>query len=103
MIVPDLDAVRPEQARRFEITGKERDYLLFDWLNELLYVFDTEHVLLSDFEVHFTPEGLTATARGEQFDPERHCLDHEVKAITYHGLQVKQKATAWEAEVIVDI
>jgi SHS2 domain-containing protein len=37
-------------------------------------------------------------------DPSRHTMDHEVKAITYHGLQVQQSADGtWEAEVIVDI
>ena len=103
MIVPELDTVRPEHERQFEIAGKERDYLLFDWLNELLYVFDTEHVLLADFDVQLTPVGLNATARGEPFDPERHHLDHEVKAITYHGLHVEQQGNVWQAEVIVDI
>jgi SHS2 domain-containing protein len=47
--------------------------------------------------------GLSATARGEPWDPDRHELDHEVKAITYHGLKVEQEAGGWLAELIVDI
>jgi SHS2 domain-containing protein len=47
---------------------------------------------------------LSATCRGEQMDPARHAMDHEVKAITYHGLAVHQNADGtWHAEVIVDI
>ena len=46
---------------------------------------------------------LTATCRGEPMDSSRHQMDHEVKAITYHGLRVEQTADGWEAEVIVDI
>lgn len=103
MIVPELETVRPAQQRQFQIAGRELDYLLFDWLNELLYVFDTEHVLFSEFDVQLTPEGVTVTARGEAFDPSRHELDHEVKAITYHGLRVERQNNACMAEVIVDI
>ncbi len=103
MIVPELDSVQPMHTREFRIAGRQRDYLLFDWLNELLYVFDTERLLLSQFDVRMTDEGLTATARGEPYDPQRHRLDHEVKAITYHGLRVEQDVDGWLAEVIVDI
>jgi SHS2 domain-containing protein len=103
MIVPELEAVRPVQTRKFSVAGSDRDYLLFDWLNELLYVFDTERLLFSQFDVRLTEEGLTATARGEPLDPRRHQLDHEVKAITYHGLRVERDADGWLAEVIVDI
>jgi len=46
---------------------------------------------------------LTAICRGEFMDQPRHQMDHEVKAITYHGLRVGQTANGWEAEVIVDI
>jgi SHS2 domain-containing protein len=103
MIVPELETVQPTETREFVIVGGDRDYLLFDWLNELLYVFDTERLLLSQFDVRLTGEGLTATARGEPYDAQRHRLDHEVKAITYHGLRVEQDADGWLAEVIVDI
>ncbi len=103
MIVPELDSVQPTQTRKFEIAGRERDYLFFDWLNELLYVFDTERLLLTVFDVALASDGLTATARGEPYDPQRHCLDHEVKAITYHGLRLQRDADGWLAEVIVDI
>ena len=54
-------------------------------------------------EVHVTDAGLTGTAWGEPLDRERHQLEHEVKAITYHGLRVEQTPDGWLAEVIVDI
>ena len=45
--------------------------------------------------------GLTAPARGEPLDPARHCLTHEIKAITYHHLKVEHILDGWLAEVIV--
>ena len=85
------------------IPGAERDFLLFDWLSELLYRFDSDGLLLSQFECGIDSEGLMATCRGEVANPSRHELDHEVKAITYHALKVERQGDEWLAEVIVDI
>ncbi len=103
MMVANLDAVQPLQVRELTVEGQDRDYLLFDWLTELLYIFDTEHLLLVEFDLQIDDHGLKATCRGEPLDPARHLLDHEVKAITYHGLQVQPTTAGWQAEVIVDI
>jgi SHS2 domain-containing protein len=103
VLVANLDEVRGVQVKAFTVEGEENDLVLFDWLSELLYTFDTEHVLLSQFDVKVTGNGVRATCRGEPIDPSRHELDHEVKAITYHGLKVEQIADGWLAEVIVDI
>jgi SHS2 domain-containing protein len=102
-IVEDLSTVRPETAVAIELRGDDREYLLFDWLKELLYRFDAEHMVFSKFEVRVRDDGLTGTAWGEPLDPARHMLGHEVKAITYHELKVEKTGDGWLAEVIVDI
>jgi SHS2 domain-containing protein len=103
LVVVNLDAVQAVEERHYELAGEQDEYLLFDWLTELLYTFETEHLLLSEFHVELSPVGLRATGRGERIDRSRHELDHEVKAITYHGLKVEQSGQGWVAEVIVDI
>ncbi len=102
-IVEDPAAVRPLNQERIAIAGRDREYLLFDWLKELLYRFDGEHKLISRFQVTVGPAGLKADVWGEPLDLERHVLNHEVKAITYHGLKIEQTPDGWLAEVIVDI
>jgi|ERR1019366_4622844 SHS2 domain-containing protein len=102
-IVEDLVTVRPLQKIDVALEGDAIDYLLFDWLRALLYHFDAEHLLLGQFEVHVREGGLTASAWGEPLDRTRHNLEHEVKAITYHGLSVEKAGDEWVAEVIVDI
>jgi SHS2 domain-containing protein len=102
-IVEDPAAVRPLQRIDLRIEGADREYLLFDWLRELLYRFDSQHLLFGRFEVRVNEAGLEAAGWGEPFDPERHALAHEVKAVTYHGLKVERTADGWLAEVIVDI
>ncbi len=102
-IIPDLASVRPLQKIEIALTGDDREFLLFDWLKELLFHFDADHLLLGKFEVHVREDGLTGSAWGEPVDRARHVLEHEVKAITYHGLRVERDGDGWMAEVIVDI
>jgi len=102
-VVEDPAAVRPLQEIEVRLATDDRDYLLFDWLKSLLYHLDVEHLLFSRFEVKIDGNGLTGAAWGEPLDRDRHELEHEVKAITYHGLRVEQTPDGWLAEVIVDI
>lgn len=103
MIVPELASVCPNLSLEFTLESTALDLLLFDWLNELLYTYETQHLLLVEFDVRIDGDRLTATAHGEALDRSRHELDHEVKAITYHKLRVERQSDGWLAEVIVDI
>jgi SHS2 domain-containing protein len=103
IIVTNLDTVRPLEEISLNLKGDVGELLFFDWLNELLYLYETRRMLFSEFDVRIGPAGLTATARGDPIDRERHLLDHEVKAITYHGLKLIRETAGWLAEVIVDI
>ena len=103
MLVDDVETVHPETEVRIHIDGAEREYLLFDWLSELLYRYETDGLLLAHFEVRVTETGLAATARGEPLDPERNHPAHEVKAITYHKLVIEPTDRGLRASVIVDI
>ena len=103
MMVDDLKTVNPIHECTVMLDGTDKEFLLFDWLRHLLYLFDSARELYSEFEIIVTDEGLSAIAFGEPLDPERHPLGREVKAITYHELKVEQTADGWLAEVIVDI
>jgi SHS2 domain-containing protein len=121
MHVANPESVQAEREKIIELTANDPNFLLFDWLSELLYAFESEKLLLAEFDIAIAcgdigregdtpaePLGsafvLRATCRGELRDDSRHVMDHEVKAITYHGLSVQQGADGnWEAEVIVDI
>jgi SHS2 domain-containing protein len=102
-MVEEPSSVRPAQEVRIELAGNDREFLLFDWLKELLLRFEEDHLLFASFDVQVTDQGLTATACGEKYDPSRHALAHEVKAITYHELKVVREGNNWLAEAIVDI
>jgi SHS2 domain-containing protein len=102
-VVEELVSVKQDREVRIELPPDDVEYLLFDWLKQLLFYFDAEHLLFGRFEVNIDDQGLHGSALGEPLDRDRHNLEHEVKAITYHGLKVEQTADGWLAEVIVDI
>jgi SHS2 domain-containing protein len=103
ILVENPEDVRPVREVDFEIAGEQTDFLLFDWLNELLYRFETERLLFCEFHPTISEAGLTARALGEAADENRHRLAHEVKAVTYHQLAVERTSSGWEARVIFDI
>ena len=103
LMVSDARAVHANRTVSFEIGASALDELLYDWLNELVYIFETQSLVLSGFEVVIEGTALRAKAEAAPLDAERHGLGNEIKAVTYHGLRVKQEKGRWMAEVIVDI
>jgi SHS2 domain-containing protein len=105
MIVANLDQVRPLEQREVVLESDTTAELLVIWLNELIFESETRHVVYSRFQVRLEEDGLRLRAiiAGEAIDPSRHVLDHEVKAVTRHGLKLEGRGEGWLAEVIVDI
>lgn len=102
-IVENVAEISTTDELTIEKQGTEIDYLLFDWLDELIYQYDVHNRIFAKFEINLTDEGFTATLRGEPVDRDKHILSHEVKAVTYHGFSVEETEHGWRAEFIVDI
>lgn len=103
LLVENPADVQPQVTETIRLAGTAVDYLLFDWLNELLFRFEGRGLLFCDFALRLDPDGLQATVRGEPYDGSRHRLAHEVKAITYHDFTVRETDDGWQAEMILDI
>jgi SHS2 domain-containing protein len=104
-VVANRDEVRPTEAEAVSLQAESTGELLVSWLNELIFRLETRHRLYSRFAVRVAEDGrsLEATIHGEPIDRDRHRLDHEVKAVTHHGLTVQKLDGGWVAEVILDI
>jgi SHS2 domain-containing protein len=99
-----LETIQQKEERLIEVGAAALDELMVGWLSELLFLFDTEHLLLRRFEITNMKDcGLKARVRGEVMDPTRHEIKTGIKAVTYHQLYVKQRGGIWEAQVILDI
>lgn len=83
---------------------KPHEHLLVKWLQELLYIFETRHLVLSHFYIDsLSEDALEGSAKGLKFDRNRHKQKCQIKAVTYHQLSVEKKADGWQAQVIFDI
>ncbi len=104
-VVANRDEVRAEVDESVRLEADTQEELLAVWLNELIFRCETRHILYGAFEVRVAADGLSLDARigGEPIDRGRHVLDHEVKAVTRHGLSLERGRDGWTAEVILDI
>jgi protein archease len=103
-LMSDATAIRPQQVVPVSLEAIDLEDLLVRWLNELLYLYDTQRFLCCEaLFPTLEPTHLTATVRGEPFDPTCHPIDTEIKAVTYHQIAVEQVAGRWQARVIFDL
>lgn len=101
-IYPDASQARPVQRWPITVHGEDRDDLLVNWLNEVLYLIDGAGVAPCRF--HAQVDGATATgaAWGEPRSG-AHPARLIVKGVTYHQLRISESAAGWECEVFLDI
>jgi SHS2 domain-containing protein len=102
-LVTSADSVDCRVERRFKLEEDDMETLLVSWLQELLYLLDTEDLVFARFQVRIHDFSLEATAWGDVFDPNIHTIKTEIKAVTYHQLEVAKNDQGWQAQVIFDI
>jgi len=103
-VVTELERVSPLAEIRVSCSAPDRELLLFDWLNALVYEMATRRMLFSQFRVHICDGELQATVRGEPVDVQRHEPRVEIKGATFTELRVVQDADGrWCAQCILDV
>lgn len=98
-----LPTVTAKTKRTITLTNPKTDMLLFDFLQELIYLKDAEELLFSKFKIKVKENSLTADCWGEKINQKKHQLNVDAKAITLHQFEVKKTKNTWKARVIVDI
>lgn len=107
LFAEDLATVRPLVEERIDVEALALPELLVAFLNELISVADTRRLVFSSFSVAIRGEGpsftLSAQARGEPFDPERHTFTVLPKGATYTALRVEREDDRWIAQCVIDV
>jgi SHS2 domain-containing protein len=111
----DGSSVQRAEERQLELAAPDLEQLLVDWLEELLFLFETDEFLVREADVTITDSTtrgtkstnndcvILGTLHGETRDPSRHPLKLLIKAVTYHGLHITPVQDGYEATVIFDI
>jgi SHS2 domain-containing protein len=110
-VITDTSAVKHLIEKQIELEAEDKYALFYDWLSELLFFHDAEYLVFSKFDVKIYSKVdedreiyyLVATAWGEEFDPLKHERRSEVKAVTYHMMDIKDENLNVMLQVILDI
>jgi len=103
-LMADLDGLKEDIKREVEVKAAEVEVLLVEWLNELIYISDVEHVLFKRFDINeLDNTRVRAICFGEKMKPGQHRLKREIKAATYHMLQLKKDGSRYKVQIIFDV
>lgn len=104
-LIGELENVEQSWTTIVEVKGNDYEDLLVTWLNELLYLFEAEEVLLRTFQIEELGQYyLRAKISGELIDPKKHTVKRMIKACTYYEVKVEEvRPQLFRAQVYFDI
>ncbi len=103
----DLETVRPKKEIKFSAKGNDLYSLLFDWLDKVMLLLVADRIAMSQFSVKikqhnnsYLLEGITS---GEPLELDRHHYKVEIKAVTYHEMEIRQEKDMITARFLLDL
>ena len=102
-IAVELEDIEPRTPYPLAAQADDREGLLVNWLNEVLYYIDGCHVGLRRFEIQRADERTACGVAFGEPREEKHRAKLIVKGVTYHQLRVEQDASGWTCQVFLDI
>ena len=106
-VMAELEKVEAKEEVEVKAEATDREQLLVEFLNQLLYLKDVKETLFSQFNLYITNVGglwkLKGKALGEKANKEKHSIKGDVKAASYHQLKVAEEAGKWIAQCVVDV
>jgi SHS2 domain-containing protein len=102
-VIADFAQAPTNFELRVELNSDSLENLLFDWLSELIFIFDARKAICREFKIDIRGMLLSAELIGAVFDPAVHLLRAAPKAITYHEFKLCKIASGWRARFIIDV
>lgn len=98
MLGRSLETIKPSVSRKVEVEGEKAEWLLIDFLNEVIFLSETYNEIYSHCQVKIENNKLEAILKGS-----RSVFDLEVKAATFHDFEFKKENGFLKAVVVFDI
>jgi SHS2 domain-containing protein len=102
-LLTDVDTLRQDTTKEIRLEAGDMETLLVQWLNELLYIIYSEKLVLCKFDIVIEGNRLTAKCAGQELEPKDNSIKREIKAATYHDLQIVQRDGGYWVKIIFDI
>ncbi|MGD9074802.1 MAG: archease, partial [Desulfobacteraceae bacterium] len=91
-------------SMKISVSGEDLADLMVRWLGEILYLFAGENLVVTSIRMgSVSSSALEATLETAPFEPEIHETLREIKAVTYHQIEVTEMPNGWETKVIFDV
>jgi len=102
--ITEIEKVNPKEKVEVQIEGYDKESLLVNWLNELLYLSTIRRMFFSEFKLRkIRDNSLSAEIRGQKINPQKHSLHLEIKAATYHNLKITKTEKGYQTTIIFDV
>lgn len=106
-VMTDTSQIKTVVKREIMVESEDEKALLYDWLSELLFLHDYEDLVFSQFKVSINQKdaetfSLHAEACGEKFNQKTHEVRDEVKAVTFHLMEINKEKNGCTLQVILD-
>ncbi|MEK6960657.1 MAG: archease [Nanoarchaeota archaeon] len=105
-VMADLKTVNPDITQTFTKDNEKLDALLYDVLDELVFLKDTDNTIFCQFKIDVnegSPNKAKVTAQGQKIDQKTMALRNDVKAVTYHLFELKKTNAGYSAKVLLDV
>jgi SHS2 domain-containing protein len=103
-LITDIGKVEIRERLSLEVEGVNRDDLMVNWMRELLYLYQGSGYLLREFLVHEARDNyVRGEVCGEKFDPDRHEIQRDIRAVAYHQSRMDKTGDQWTAQVIFEL
>lgn len=100
----DTSTVQGREQTGIEVTGTDWPDLMVNWLKELLFLWNGREMLVKTTDILSLREyNLAAKVTSDPYDPDRHVIDSEIKAVTYHQIEVMSGPRGWESRIVFDV
>lgn len=104
--ISNPESIEGKCLKKIMLEAETPEILLHDFLSELLFLFETRDMLFKEFQVSIKENRgykLKAELKGERFNPKKHEIKTEIKAVTYHEMLIEERDNVWVAQVLCDI
>lgn len=103
-LILGLENINSNFQKEIEIQGLDEIDLLIRWLNDLIYLFSVRKFVFKEFKImSLSSIKLLVRSYGEVWDSKKHNIKREIKAATYHNVEIQKKDSLYQTRVIFDI
>ncbi|MBE6493658.1 MAG: archease [Methanosphaera stadtmanae] len=105
-LITDINQIKPKISKSVEIKSEDIYGLLYDWITELLILLDSDFFIASQYDIKITKNKeyvLTGSITGDIYNTDNYNYKTEVKAITYHNMDIKKIGNKYKLNFILDL